>query len=281
MTQPEGEARVGEDANAGDHAREQIVEAVAESLDPTAPSQPTSSGVVLDLPEVVPNIGISSRALLWIGLGSGAIFTVLAIAVGTHSVPSATMDGNIHQWVVQHRGQFSVEFARWVTWGGATIATIPALVVIGALAFRGPKRLSSRIGSGVLLAGVASVGMYVGLTINALMGGQRPDTADWLGSAGGPTFPSGHTTSATIFAGACLWAMAPRLHTSRTRALACSAAVAYAVLVGWSRVWLGVHWPSDVLGGWTFGVAWVALAESALLFARRRFPRPSLKGRVR
>lgn len=277
MSQPANES----DAAVAPDGAEKIVEAVATGLDPTAPSQPTSSGVVVDLPEIVPNIGISSKSLLWTGIGSGALFAVLAVAVGRHSVPTIAMDGDIHRWVVAHRGSFDVDFARWITWGGATIVTIPALAVIGALAVKGPKRVSSRIGSGVLLAGVASVGMYVGLTINALMGGQRPDTADWLGTAGGPTFPSGHTTTATIVAGAVLWAIAPRLNTSRARVIACSAAVAYAVLVGSTRVWLGVHWPSDVLGGWLFGVAWVALAESALLFARRRWPRPSLKGRAK
>ncbi len=260
---------------------EKIAEAVVTSLDPTAPTQAPESGVVVDLPEVVPNIGISSRSLLIIGISSGALFTVLAIAVATHPVHAVTIDGDIHRWVLAHRGSFDVNIARWVTWGGATIVTIPALAVIGALAPKGPRRLNSRIGSGVLLAGIASIGMYAGLTINALMGGQRPDSTDWLGTAGGPTFPSGHTTSATIFAGACLWAIAPRLNTNSARALACSAAVGYAVIVGSSRVWLGVHWPSDVVGGWLFGIAWVALAESAFIFARQRWPRPSVRGKVK
>lgn len=275
------EAKNVTDAKGTPEVTETITEALVTGLDPTAPSQPSASGVLIDLPEVVPNIGISSKSLLLIGIGSGALFAVLAVAVGAHSVPTIAVDGDIHRWVVAHRGSFDVDFARWITWGGATIVTIPALAVIGALAVKGPRRLNSRIGSGVLLAGVASVGMYLGLTINALMGGQRPDTADWLGSAGGPTFPSGHTTSATIFAGACLWAVAPRLTTTSSRVLACSAAVAFALLVGSSRVWLGVHWPSDVLGGWLFGIAWVALAESALLFARRRWPRPSIKGKAK
>jgi len=255
-------------------------EKVAEALDPTAPSQPTSSGVIIDLPEVVPNIGISTRTLLWIGLVSGALFTALAIAVGTQSLPTTSGDGDIHRWVLERRGSFDVGLARWATWGGATIVTIPALIVIGAFAVKGPKRISSRIGTGFLLAGVASVGMYAGLTINALMGGERPDETDWLGSASGPTFPSGHTTSATIFAGACLWAISPRLSTPAARAAACTAAVAFAIVVGGTRVWLGVHWPTDVLGGWLFGVAWVALAECAFIYARRRFPRPSVKGQA-
>ncbi len=260
------------------HGAEAVIDTVAANLDPTPPSQPSSSGVIIDLPEVVPNIGISSKTLLMIGLGSGALFTALAIAVGKHSALTIAIDGDIHRWVVAHRGTIDVNLARWATWGGATIVAIPALVAIGALAVKGPKALSSRVGSGVLLAGIASVGMYAGLTINAIMGGERPDPTEWLASAGGPTFPSGHTTAATIFAGACLWAIAPRLNTTAQRVTACTATAAFAIMVGGTRIWLGVHWPSDVLGGWLFGVAWVALAESALLYARRRFPRPSVKG---
>jgi undecaprenyl-diphosphatase len=50
----------------------------------------------------------------------------------------------------------------------------------------------------------------------------------------------------------------------------CIGAGAYAVVVGLTRVWLGVHWPTDVIGGWLFGVSWTALAASALIAIRRR-----------
>jgi membrane-associated phospholipid phosphatase len=45
--------------------------------------------------------------------------------------------------------------------------------------------------------------------------------------------------------------------------------VGCALLVGWSRYWLGVHWPSDVVGGWLLGTTWVALVVAAASLARR------------
>ena len=253
-------------------------EIVADAVSPTAPGQADSSGVIIDLPQVVPTPSARVNGVLWLGIGTGALFTALAVAVGTHAVPIGTMDGSLHLWVLTHRGPFDIDVALALTWGGATIVALPALVVIGALALKGPKRLISRIGSGFLLAGVASLGAYLGLAINHFMGGARPDIADWAGGASGPTFPSGHTTVATVFAASCVWAFAPRMRTRGQLIALCTAAGAYAVVVGLTRVWLGVHWPSDVLGGWLFGVSWTALAASAIIAARRRWPRPSVKG---
>ncbi len=246
-----------------------IKDAVSEVVSPTAPRHPDDDGVVVDLPQVLPRTS-GANAVLWLGIGTGVAFAALAVAVGTHSVPTGTLDGNIHAWVIIHRAPFDTDLARALTWGGATIVTLPALLVIGALAPKGPRSTSSRVGSGFLLAGVASLGVYLGLVINSLMGGERPDPMDWAGAASGPTFPSGHTTAATIFAASCVWALAPRLRSRGQLIAMCSAAVAYAGIVGLTRVWLGVHWPTDVIGGWLFGTSWTALAASALIAIRRR-----------
>jgi undecaprenyl-diphosphatase len=60
----------------------------------------------------------------------------------------------------------------------------------------------------------------------------------------------------------------------------CIGAGAYAVTVGLTRVWLGVHWPTDVLGGWLFGISWTALASGLFLVARRRWRRGNRRAHV-
>ena len=70
------------------------------------------------------------------------------------------------------------------------------------------------------------------------------------------SFPSGHAANSTIVALALALLL---VRDPRHRLAALAAAALLAVLVGLSRVMLGVHWPSDVLAGWAFGLAWILL----------------------
>ncbi|HYX47151.1 MAG TPA: phosphatase PAP2 family protein [Sphingomicrobium sp.] len=70
------------------------------------------------------------------------------------------------------------------------------------------------------------------------------------------SFPSGHATSSMIFYLTLALALVPSGHPRR---LAAGAAILLSLLIGTSRVLLGVHWPSDVIGGWSFGLLWVLL----------------------
>ena len=67
------------------------------------------------------------------------------------------------------------------------------------------------------------------------------------------SFPSGHATSSMIFYLTLALALTP----ADWRRLAAAGAVSLSLLIGASRVMLGVHWPSDVIGGWSFGLLWV------------------------
>jgi undecaprenyl-diphosphatase len=67
------------------------------------------------------------------------------------------------------------------------------------------------------------------------------------------SFPSGHAASSMIFYLTVALALAP----ARSRGMWALGAILLSLLVGTSRVMLGVHWPSDVVGGWSFGLFWV------------------------
>ena len=88
------------------------------------------------------------------------------------------------------------------------------------------------------------------------IGRARPDLEPHLVVVKTSSFPSGHATSSMIFYLTLALALAPR---GRTRRLAAAAAILLSLLIGTSRVMLGVHWPSDVIGGWSFGLLWVLL----------------------
>ena len=80
------------------------------------------------------------------------------------------------------------------------------------------------------------------------------------------SFPSGHAASSMIFYLTLALALAPE---GPWRRFAAAGAILLSLLIGLSRVMLGVHWPSDVVGGWSFGMLWVLLTlrRSERLFA--------------
>jgi undecaprenyl-diphosphatase len=100
----------------------------------------------------------------------------------------------------------------------------------------------------------------------------RPAATDWLAPAGGWAYPSGHTTQAVATWGVLALLLA--VHAGpRRRALLGLGATSLALLVGASRIYLGVHWPTDVLGGATMSAA--VLAGWAIL-RRSVFASPTL-----
>ncbi len=207
-----------------------------------------------------------ARALLVTAV-SGLAFGLLTTRIGgRQAMPQ--IDEQIHRWVLAHRDGVSTAIARAVTWGGVTKVALPVLFVIGWVAAPG-RGIRRRVATALAVGLIAGAGVMVETQVNRLTGRVRPPVADWAGAAGGPSFPSGHTTVATLFALSCAWLLVQRMRTGRRRWI-WTAAVSYAVAVGWSRIWLGVHWPTDVLGAWLFGIAWSAAALALVLALRSR-----------
>lgn len=96
-------------------------------------------------------------------------------------------------------------------------------------------------------------------TLKGLIGRARPDPAFAAMVQEGLSFPSGHTSMSTMFYLTVGVLLAQREERLRVRAFMLCTAVFMAVLVGVTRVMLGVHWASDVLAGWAFGAGWAAL----------------------
>jgi undecaprenyl-diphosphatase len=105
--------------------------------------------------------------------------------------------------------------------------------------------------------------------VKALVGRPRP-----FNLAETDSFPSGHTVHAVLFLGVLWLLLAPRLHRRWQRTALGGSFVSLGLLVGISRIYLGRHWPSDVLGAYLvgglalWGLTWAAAARGWL--ARER-----------
>ena len=148
--------------------------------------------------------------------------------------------------------------------------TVLGLIVLLAVVFMASlKRWSEAL---VVLVGAVG-GMEISQGLKALFGRERPDLVYRAVEASNPSFPSGHAMlSAVVFL--TLGALAARFATlRRVKALALGSGVLLSVLVGMSRIYLGVHWTSDVLGGWSLGAAWAMACWLAAWAWERKFGR--------
>jgi len=177
----------------------------------------------------------------------------------------AAHDVSITSSVVTHRSDAVTPLAQAASLvGGEVSIALLSLAVAGSLLLL--KRRREAVVFAVAMAGTAA--LVVG--IKHLVMRARPGAADLLGPVDhGYSFPSGHTLFSTVFAAMVIWLLWPRL-TGRWRPVAVGVAVAFAGAVGASRVYLGYHWPTDVLASWVIAAGWLGLMYVAhhLLDAR-------------
>lgn len=124
-----------------------------------------------------------------------------------------------------------------------------------------------RRGVALWAAATIVVGGLIGWLLKVIVDRERPVLPDPVAFAPGDAFPSGHALNVTLGAGILLLLAMPRL-SAGGRAAAWAGAVFLIVSVAYTRVALGVHWVSDVLGGIVLGVA--LLAVSVAVFESRR-----------
>jgi undecaprenyl-diphosphatase len=222
---------------------------VRERLDPKA-----ATGLLLTL----------ALALIIVG---GAIIGVLALLVRTHST-LIDVDSSLAGWGVQHADGFENDVLDIVTHLGSGTVLFPLMVVVTIVEYiRRPNRW--------LFVFAFAVGVGQALVTNGikdLVERVRP-TVSAAAASLGPSFPSGHTAGAA----ACYAAIALMMGRGRSRttqAILAGAAVGIAIAVAASRVLLGVHWFTDVIGGLALGWGWFAICSIAFGGRLLRFGLP-------
>ena len=141
--------------------------------------------------------------------------------------------------------------ARGFTFLGEPTLLIAASAVAALLLWR-----IGRARAGLVLLAVTLAGRALTEAQKYWVARARPSIEPHLVVVKTSSFPSGHAASSMIFYLSLALLLAGH---SRWRFQAAVAAIILSLLIGLSRVMLGVHWPSDVIGGWTFGLLWVLL----------------------
>jgi len=141
------------------------------------------------------------------------------------------------------------------------------LIVLAAIVW---LLLIRRAGSAALVALSVGGGVLLSSLLKTGFARPRPDLAPHADIVHTLSFPSGHAMSAAVVyltLGALLARAQPH---RRLKLYLASVGVVITVLVGISRVYLGVHWPTDVLAGWCVGSAWALLCWAVALYLERR-----------
>ena len=198
------------------------------------------------------------------------VFAVLLIGVRLQWAPLESAD---HGAAARLNGLIAgqaavVAVVKAVTWlgSGGVLWT-----VIGAAAILLAIRRRWRLALYLLIAGAGA--LVLDPVLKSLVGRLRPVVAHPVAHGNGNSFPSGHSLSSIVCYGALLLVFLPAARGRWRRALA-AGIVTLVALIGISRILLGVHYISDVLGGWALGITWLGVTAFAFELTRQAAGQP-------
>jgi membrane-associated phospholipid phosphatase len=183
---------------------------------------------------------------------------------------SALLDTHVTAWVVAHRTGWLTGLMRVVTWVGSTAVIIPLGLIAGGWFVQRRHEWRPLI----LLAATVSGAVALYDIVKHLVGRPRPPQAIWIGHFPAAAFPSGHATQTVAFY-SVLAIIVGTGRSPRAKLALWSAVVLIALVVGFSRIYLGAHWLTDVLGGYALGTFWAAVVVIVMLLASARKTRDS------
>lgn len=215
---------------------------------------------------------IESRILILflavLGIGFGLVKLGSEVAHGdTFAIDKAILTG------LRQAGDTALPIApQWVTdamiditaLGGVTVLTLVTLFAVGFLIASGKYRAGLFVGASV------GAGALMAKGLKAIFTRARPEIVEHLVPVNSASFPSGHAMSSALVY-LTLAMLVARTRPSRgVRVYLISCAIMLTLIIGCSRVYLGVHWPSDVIAGWGVGGMWAVLSTLAFKAAQEK-----------
>ena len=194
------------------------------------------------------------------GLGL-VIVTMAAVGAGkvmqdvTEGDGLAVLDRPVASFVAAHRTVTLTRVMEAASSAGGPVVlgavTVAAGVVLGIIW----RSLGPVLAAGVTVAGNG----VLTVALKDAVGRSRPPLGGALAAADGYAFPSGHAAAAAAAFGVLALLCSGPVRSQAARVAVWASAAMLTTLVGISRIYLGVHWTTDVIGGWAFGALWLAV----------------------
>lgn len=178
---------------------------------------------------------------------------IVLVKTGTASV----IDDPIRSEILSWRTDWFTSIMKTITYlGNWQIITLICLILLAIRKTR--KTYGVPLSIGALGVSLANKG------IKALIMRPRPDIAEFLIEQGGWSFPSGHSITSMFFFGMAIWLIRKNVQSRKIANVLTVLLAIPLVLIGVSRVYLGVHYPTDVLAGWCLGMMAIALVTGLI-----------------
>lgn len=174
--------------------------------------------------------------------------------------PLVRVDGSLanrlNDFVHERRGL--VPALRAVSWLGGPPWLVAVTVAVGVYVLR-----RGRVRACWFLAVTALGGSLINTAVKLAVNRPRPVVDHEIATAFGKSFPSGHSMSSTVVYGALLLVLLPAVRSRRHRRMVVGGVIGLVLAIGSSRLCLGVHFLSDVVGGFALGLAWLIASVAA------------------
>ena len=153
-------------------------------------------------------------------------------------------------WISLHRSSFLNDFSVGLSYLGGLPFTL-LLCSVGCIYFYWKKKIVNILFIGVGISG----SVVLGWSLKYLVDRPRPDMMYQMVKTYGASFPSAHSLYAAVLA-SLVWGIV--YQKSQAKVIA-AVAILWCLAMGFSRVYLGAHFPTDVIAGWSIGLIWIAL----------------------
>jgi membrane-associated phospholipid phosphatase len=201
--------------------------------------------------------GIRSRIAIAVLAVAAASFALIAEQVAT-AAPLIARDLQVSVWLHGHGNPALTAFLLAITRLHSTLGVLAMSFFAGLIVWRNGDRFHA-----LWLALAVPGGLLLNVALKHLFDRPRPAWDDPILTLTSQSFPSGHATGATLFYGFLACYAVWRMKGAAARALAIAACATMVLLVGFSRIYLGVHYLSDVLAAMCLGTVWLALCMIA------------------